>query len=75
MTRHRPEAKVLWRAVREWFARFSRLVAETGNSDEDLVFRVQKSQPAPRAAGCREASSTRCHQPPKGRTADILRQT
>ena len=49
MTRHRLKAKVLWRAVREWFARFSRFVAETGNSDEDLVFRIQKSQPAPRA--------------------------
>lgn len=41
---YRLKAKVLWRAVRDGFARFSRLVAETGNSDEDLVFRVQKSQ-------------------------------
>jgi hypothetical protein len=49
MTRHGLKAKVLWRAVRGWFARFSRLIAETGNSDEDLVFRIRKSQPALRA--------------------------
>ena len=49
MTRHGLKAKILWRAVREGFARFSRLVAETGNSDEDLVFRIQKSRPALRA--------------------------
>ena len=42
--RYRLKTKLLWHAVRDGFARFSRFVAETGNSDEDLVFRVEKSQ-------------------------------
>jgi hypothetical protein len=42
--RFRLKAKVILRVVRDGFARFTRLVAETGNSDEDLVFHVQKRQ-------------------------------
>ena len=42
---YRLKAKVLWAWFETVLAWFSRLVAETGNSDEDLVFRVQKSQP------------------------------
>ena len=43
--RYRLKARVLWRALRDAFARLSHLIAETGNSDEDLVFHVQNFEP------------------------------
>lgn len=45
MKRYCLKARVLWRALRDGFARLSHLIAETGNSDEDLVFRVQNFEP------------------------------
>jgi hypothetical protein len=42
---YRLKAMDLWRALRDGFARLTRVVAETGNSDEDLVFCVQKLRP------------------------------
>ena len=35
-------AKGAWRAAREALARLNRLLAETGNSDDDLVFHIRR---------------------------------
>jgi hypothetical protein len=43
--RYRLMAPALWPALRHGLARLGALVAETGNSDEDLVFRIRKFEP------------------------------
>ena len=43
-------AKGAWRAARGAVARLNRLLAETGNSDDDLVFHVRRSTDDQRSA-------------------------
>lgn len=36
--------KISWRIARDAFAHLNRLLAEPGNSDEDLVFQIRRHQ-------------------------------
>jgi hypothetical protein len=42
---YRPSAKGLLRAARHGLARLDRLLAEAGNSDEDLIFQPDRARP------------------------------
>ena len=46
-----------WRAAREELARLDRLLAETGNSDDDFVFHIRRSEREPQRYGSQSAST------------------
>ena len=48
----------VWRAAREALVRINRLVAETGHSDDDLVFHIHRSESDVRAADGNRAPET-----------------
>jgi hypothetical protein len=64
-TRLGSTAESVWRAARDAIVRLNHLLAETGNSDDDLVFHIRRAQSDPEAAdldrGPRSASRDELH--------------